>query len=467
MKKCNCEYEKRGGIFFRGICLFFLCCAGIFCPMQVYAGEAAFAKEGDVYLIESAADLRQLAVLVNGEEEVEPGVPANTASYLLTRDIDISDYCTQEGGWEPIGWCEEITSGGKDSVICSVDDTRQFNGVFDGGGHVITGLYINRPEAMGQGLFGLSRTESWFGYPGDVEYYLERKRTVIRNLYLEDCDVTGDIYVGGVIGWMWATLEYPNGEVDIENCHVTGKVQGKLCGGIGGRIAMAKNCSFSGIVTSPAGAGGIAAQARHIEGCAFHGDVEGRTYVGGLAGEAGCVRNSYAVGTVTGYKKVGGIVGSGICLTGCYTRADVAGHDDTGGLAGIVYSGTILSMEGEHAQPYEEVRNCLIGAQQDCSSLEEKDFRDILSAPGQTWEDVWLCAADGAWPVLKWETHSRFGYETVYVVREGDCLSGIAGQIFARVGYWPDIYSDNRDIIGDDPDIILPGTELRIILERR
>ena len=40
-----------------------------------------------------------------------------------------------------------------------------FNGTFDGGNHVITGLYINRPDEQAQGLFSLVRLGpfSWGG----------------------------------------------------------------------------------------------------------------------------------------------------------------------------------------------------------------------------------------------------------------------------------------------------------------
>lgn len=120
---------------------FFLCLGQGFC---VHAGEAIFDMDEGVYLIQSAQDMRTLALLVNGSKEVEPGVPAHSASYRLIRDIDLSAYCRGETGWEPIG-C------GRDA---GEDETREFNGTFDGGNHVVTGLYINLPGGEDQGLFG-------------------------------------------------------------------------------------------------------------------------------------------------------------------------------------------------------------------------------------------------------------------------------------------------------------------------
>ena len=43
-----------------------------------------------------------------------------------------------------------------------------------------------------------------------------------------------------------------------------------------------------------------------------------------------------------------------------------------------------------------------------------------------------------------------------YVVRPGDCLSVIAER-YDLTGGWPALYEANRDVIGEDPDLILPG----------
>lgn len=46
-----------------------------------------------------------------------------------------------------------------------------------------------------------------------------------------------------------------------------------------------------------------------------------------------------------------------------------------------------------------------------------------------------------------------------YTVRQGDTLSGIA----ARYGTtWQQIHAANKDIIGSDPDVIVPGQRLDI-----
>lgn len=52
--------------------------------------------------------------------------------------------------------------------------------------------------------------------------------------------------------------------------------------------------------------------------------------------------------------------------------------------------------------------------------------------------------------------------EHLYVVRPGDTLSSIAERMMGSPDLWQSIYARNRDVIGDDPDLILPGMRLII-----
>lgn len=505
-RRNKCRIKLAAGT---GIALFLL----LLCPKTgicVHAGNAVFEKEDDVYLIQSAQDMRTLALLVNGNKEVEHGVSAHNASYLLTRDIDLSPYCTGEGGWEPIG------SG-----------VGYFDGTFDGGNHVITGLYINRPEEQGQGLFG--QRIDLRGSELSEEEQQARETTIIKNLYLKDCDVTGSGNVGGVMGGMWNFIQDEGGDLFIENCHVTGKIKASgWAGGIVGDASTVKNSSFTGTVEA-SNAGGIAANAYYIDGCAVHATVDGFCDVGGVGGMAVCVRNSYISGSVSGYDSVGGITGMGACLTGCYTIADVAGYSRTGGLIGDIQSMNAPCPEG--ASSACTIQNCLMGGYRlervreesdasiyyptndryngyicgfpgvgiddratgpffyregletqgfgtgtydfftwncmpcDCTHLEETDFKELLGKPEEgQWSDVWFCAADYAWPNLSWEKDSRFGYTTVVTVQKGDSLWKIAEEIYGNGDFWELIYEQNQERIGDDPNLIVFGTELKLTL---
>lgn len=47
-----------------------------------------------------------------------------------------------------------------------------------------------------------------------------------------------------------------------------------------------------------------------------------------------------------------------------------------------------------------------------------------------------------------------------YVVEPGDCLWNIAEEQLGEGARWMELYEANQEIIGDDPDLILPGMQL-------
>lgn len=54
------------------------------------------------------------------------------------------------------------------------------------------------------------------------------------------------------------------------------------------------------------------------------------------------------------------------------------------------------------------------------------------------------------------------GPEQTYQVGKGDTLARIARQVYGDSNRWPEIYAANRDVIGDQPNALKRGTELRI-----
>jgi nucleoid-associated protein YgaU len=52
--------------------------------------------------------------------------------------------------------------------------------------------------------------------------------------------------------------------------------------------------------------------------------------------------------------------------------------------------------------------------------------------------------------------------ERSYVVVSGDSLSKIAKELYGDAKRWPEIYEANKQLIGDNPNMIQPGQTLRI-----
>ena len=109
-----------------------------------------------------------------------------SGNYILMNNITFtsSDY-NDDYGWDPIG-----------------KSATPFNGQFDGNGHYIKDLYINRPKQNLVGLFGVVH-----GSNGKIE-----------NVTLININITGENFVGSLVGYC--------GEAIIENSYAVGKTSG-------------------------------------------------------------------------------------------------------------------------------------------------------------------------------------------------------------------------------------------------
>lgn len=193
--------------------------------------------------------------------------------FLQTDDIDLSGY-SSGSGWEPIG-----------------DASFEFLGTYEGGGHKITGLYVNRPGLQGAGLFGALRLAD------------------VSGIIIEDCAVTGSDCTGALAG---STTD----DVTV------------------------RRCSASGSVTGYDNTGGLIGYSRgSISQCSSSADAAGHDYMGGLIGacELGYVENCYASGTVTGRGVLGGLIG--LCnhcsVNKTYASCIITGSEPSGGLIAV------------------------------------------------------------------------------------------------------------------------------------
>ncbi len=255
------------------------------------ASEAAkIATEESVFTIGSGSSQDPFQIETVEQLAAVTGAWYKDKHFILTENIDLSAYLSEEGdGWnDGAGW---LPIGTSDSP---------FTGTFDGEGHTISGLYINRSGTDYQGLFG----------------YIDAS-AVVQYVHLVDADVTGKDYVGSLVGL--------NNSGTIIDCSAGGSVNGS--GTVGGLIGS----SMGGEITdshSICNVGGIWAN------------------IGGLVGyiQNGAITNAYASGTVTGSDfKVGGLVGTneGGTITNSHATGPVIGEKFVGGLVGGNISGTI------------------------------------------------------------------------------------------------------------------------------
>ena len=225
--------------------------------------------QGETYFVTNSDDLVKLQDLVNS------GVDTTDVTFELTSDIDMTGITFRGIG----------------------NNSQAFKGDFNGNNHVISNLTINTTEYY-VGLFGAVIGGS------------------IDSVGLENCEVSGDVGVGGLVGLIKGG--------SITNSYATGSVTGT-----GSRVG--------GLV----GAGNAT-----ITNCYATGSVTGYNYVGGLAGaiEGGSITNSYATASVTGYNYVGGLVGDGnATITNCYATASVTGDEFVGGLVGFCSGSSITN----------------------------------------------------------------------------------------------------------------------------
>ena len=258
------------------------------------------------------------------------------AYYELANDIDALATVGWNGGlgFDPVG---------KDWV------PPPFTGHFDGKNYTISGLFINRPATLYIGLFG------WVG--GSAE---------VKNVKLENADITGESYVGILAG-------VTEDDTTIANCHSSGSVTGTdtvvtYVGGLVGADwtnASFSNCSSTASVTGSGNrAGGLigdctchAGEHITITGCYATGDVAGDDYIGGLIGISGgggeiTVTRCYATGDVSGIAYLGGLV-SLISDEGTFTRCYA-----TGNLVGGVAPGGFNDIGGFASMNSGIITNC-------------------------------------------------------------------------------------------------------------
>ncbi|HJM96065.1 MAG TPA: GLUG motif-containing protein, partial [Candidatus Marinimicrobia bacterium] len=189
--------------------------------------------------------------------------------YVQTSNIDASSTSAWDDG-------QGFTPLGNNSI--------KFTGSYDGNGHTIDSLFINRSTSSRIGLFGRIGVDS-------------NSTTIIQNLGLTNVSITGHSFVGALVGLK------QNGTLTVSNCYVSGSVTGNsYVGGLVGYLRYQSNvvncystCSVTGSGNISGGLGGYLRDQSNVVNCYSTGSVNGNTNVGGLVGflNASSVSNSF------------------------------------------------------------------------------------------------------------------------------------------------------------------------------
>ena len=208
--------------------------------MLSHAGTSA-----DPFQISNADDLYWFAAWVNGTYTPAEGETAVThldACAVLTNDITVNTGVLNADGTlvsDVRGFREWTPIGRRDF---------SYDGIFNGQGHTISGLYFNDSQRSYVGFFGYTEIHSKISNVGIVDSYFcgstyvggmcGRGYGIIENCYNANT-VSGTSIVGGVCGFK----DYR----PINNCYITGAVSGSdHVGGVCGyNYGIISNCYFN------------------------------------------------------------------------------------------------------------------------------------------------------------------------------------------------------------------------------
>ena len=307
-----------------------------------FAGDnSSFAKQAsDAYY--EISNIYQLQAIMSFQGPVSLSERLNR-NYRLVADIDASP--TANASYDADFDGNPDTEG----FLPIGDNSNAYTGTFEGDGHIVSNLYINRSASDHIALFAKTSSSA-----------------AIQNVGLENADINGNNFTGALVG--------ENGG-SVRDSYSTGAVAaiGDNTGGLVGRNLSTIKGSYSTATLSSAGentgglagyndsyppgnisnsyaSGTVSSSRNTVGGLLGHnnglvqssyasGNVEApnSNEIGGLLGcNDGTIKNSYASGNVTGNYKVGGLVGyhGSLSIFNNYATGDISGDTDVGGLVG-------------------------------------------------------------------------------------------------------------------------------------
>ena len=300
--------------------------------LDVWAGDRSVPQKNSsgTYLISKPSELAWFAALVNGQlngMDANPNANATVTDNLL-MNINVNDDSFGVIEWTPIG----------------IDEAHGYNGIFNGGGYNIAGLYTSSSSGdsgRNIGLFGYINTGT------------------VTNTVVLDGRISGIENVGGIAGYLKSG--------SILNCAVDSEVSGDkavggLVGNLGGSTASVSTSGMLGSIvgtnysndkaflTNVGGVVGISNKAT-VNKCFNYATISAPNarFVGGILGynSAGTLTNSYSTAAQTsGNVMVGGLVGynnNGTVKT-CYVSSKVTGSSQVGVAFGNTVGANVSSI---------------------------------------------------------------------------------------------------------------------------
>ena len=217
--------------------------------------------------------------LANLANEVNNGDNKSGKIIYLTSDLDLGGKFDSDGNaldgnisWTPIG-----------------TESNPFSGIFDGNGHIVSNMYVNRPSDNYNGLFG------------------DATDAIVKNLGVVSSYVLGYFNQAGIVG--------EGGK--IINCYSNSTVKGTArTAGICGNRCLIKNSYNVGNIIN-----------------------DNQDLTGGICGGWCNVYRSYNLGNVkSSANSVGGIGGWDSSAYNCYNFGNITGNDN--GVGGVLGNGT-------------------------------------------------------------------------------------------------------------------------------
>lgn len=398
--------------------------------------------------VTTPAHLAWIAQMVNGGESLRGVWLAQKADI----DLSITKEINAGEGWTPIGGY--VFLSGREMKV-------GFEGHYDGEGHTISNLYMNRPKHDYQALFG-------YVLKGGVSNLTIYKASVTGaenvaaafaytfEATISNCHVTESVvdckafYAGGLIGFQSDGLtehssatvtiygrDYIGGLIGwselgrIRGCRTGGSllsvvhngVQPRHCGGLIGycnKSQVDRSLCASDRIEGGDWTGGLvgsAEQSKIRESANVAKSIIGRSYVGGIAGRTNEseLSDCYSISAIEGEQYVGGVSGfatySSTLIERLYSVCKVSAIDAApafaiGSVLGAYGTGTVRDVI--YDQTIQPDLPAIGGANQEGCKVVGKspdEMKISESYPGWDFDETWMMTPsqhDGL-PLLRWQ----------------------------------------------------------------